>query len=611
MRCARNTRRCVTISYSPLSARRAGARGLARTSKRWPRYRRWMERQRLGLQLASSGGALVVPVPGEGANRTASEGGGDEDTSDVTATGSKTASGASPSSRRWPTRPGISAPDSASFPTQGARVVDMLHVTEALTAERAGRDRAQDGHVQDPHGRAVERQGERRSSVRYPLLRTRARSRRSSSSGGTARDSPRIRRRKCDSRRRVLPVLVVRRITTRARPNTKLPAEVTRRRPRMAFFNPSTTRSVGRRAAGHFRVRSAVDVTPPKVARLWLSVHPDGSAPRPGQSPGSSDAEVKAAYRKAALRWHPDRHARFGPRDRGGVPPAVPSRERGVARLSGGGDARGGRGSARARPGGVPWSSHAAGSGAGSGYGYYNGSDGPSGSAPRSPRARATTCVAYTRNIRVLYAGLACLGALIYPRPGTSEPGGAGQGSPTTRDARPRSRRTTRAALRRAREPDPRPRARPSTRQTPENPRFRGAAISQARTTRLGTGTRSGTKYDYAYEGGGDAGDVPRTPGTVPNTSGTTVVADRPRGLDFMFDLWRGGTENVARAAQRVVAEGGGATWRAEREREAASGDLGEAVREFGGGSAAPEWAAGGYAGRGNQQARVAVSRTG
>ena len=92
----------------------------------------YAERQRLGLQLASSGGALVVPVPGEGANRTASEGGGDEDTSDVTATGSKTASGASDTTAAVAYTVGISAPDSASFPTQGARVVDMLHVTEAL-----------------------------------------------------------------------------------------------------------------------------------------------------------------------------------------------------------------------------------------------------------------------------------------------------------------------------------------------------------------------------------------------------------------------------------------------------------------------------------------------
>ena len=92
----------------------------------------YAERQRLGLQLASSGGALVVPVPGEGANRTASEGGGDEDTSDVTATGSKTASGASDATAAVAYTVGISAPDSASFPTQGARVVDMLHVTEAL-----------------------------------------------------------------------------------------------------------------------------------------------------------------------------------------------------------------------------------------------------------------------------------------------------------------------------------------------------------------------------------------------------------------------------------------------------------------------------------------------
>jgi|AntAceMinimDraft_5_1070358.scaffolds.fasta_scaffold61623_1 DnaJ-domain-containing protein 1 len=28
-----------------------------------------------------------------------------------------------------------------------------------------------------------------------------------------------------------------------------------------------------------------------------------------GVAPGASDTEVKAAYRKAALKWHPDRNA--------------------------------------------------------------------------------------------------------------------------------------------------------------------------------------------------------------------------------------------------------------------------------------------------------------
>ena len=92
----------------------------------------YAERQRLGLQLASSGGALVVPVRDASADRTASEGGGDEDTSEYTGSGSGSGSGASETTKADAYTVGILTPDSVSFPTQGARVVDVLRVTEAL-----------------------------------------------------------------------------------------------------------------------------------------------------------------------------------------------------------------------------------------------------------------------------------------------------------------------------------------------------------------------------------------------------------------------------------------------------------------------------------------------
>ena len=90
----------------------------------------YAERQRLGLQLASSGGALVVPVRDAIADRTPSNGGGDEDTSEDTGSGS--GSGASETTKADAYTVGILTPDSVSFPTQGARVVDVLRVTEAL-----------------------------------------------------------------------------------------------------------------------------------------------------------------------------------------------------------------------------------------------------------------------------------------------------------------------------------------------------------------------------------------------------------------------------------------------------------------------------------------------
>jgi hypothetical protein len=90
----------------------------------------YAERQRLGLQLASSGGALVVPVRDASADRTTPEGGGDEDTSEDTGSGS--GSGASETTKADAYTVGILSPDSVSFPTQGARVVDVLRVTEAL-----------------------------------------------------------------------------------------------------------------------------------------------------------------------------------------------------------------------------------------------------------------------------------------------------------------------------------------------------------------------------------------------------------------------------------------------------------------------------------------------
>ena len=312
-----------------------------------------------------------------------------------------------------------------------------------------------------------------------------------------------------------------------------------------------------------------------------------------GVPPGSSDAEVKAAYRKAALRWHPDRHAGSDPATAADAAERFRRASEAFARLSGGGDARGGRGSGAGASGRRPWSSHAAGSGAGSGYGYYNRSDDPFGFRTAESARTGDHMRRIHRNIRVLYASLACLGALIYLAPEPPSP---------VEQAKARRRREMRA---RGRGEQPAlhfvERVNPTLALgSPLYSSDAGKSAPSKTTTShandaLRDGNALGYEYDYAYEGGGDAGDVPRTPGTCRKYVGDDR-SGRPGSRAATFGE---AEQRVLLRGARVVAEGGGATWRAEREREAASDDLGEGVRKFGGGSAAPEWAARGYAGRG------------
>ena len=295
-----------------------------------------------------------------------------------------------------------------------------------------------------------------------------------------------------------------------------------------------------------------------------------------GVPPGSSDAEVKAAYRKAALRWHPDRHAGSDPATAADAAERFRRASEAFARLSGGGDARGGRGSGAGASGRRPWSSHAAGSGAGSGYGYYNGSDDPFGFRTAESARTGDHMRRIHRNIRVLYASLACLGALIYLAPEPPSP---------VEQAKARRRREMRARGR-----GEQPALHFVERVNPTlalgSPLYSSdagkSAPSKTTTSRANDALRDGNalgyEYDYAYEGGGDAGDVPRTPGT----SRKYVGDDRSGRPGSRAATFGEAEQRALLRGARVVAEG-----------------LGEGVREFGGGSAAPEWAAGGYAGRG------------
>ena len=113
-----------------------------------------------------------------------------------------------------------------------------------------------------------------------------------------------------------------------------------------------------------------------------------------GVTPGASEKEIKDAYRKAALRWHPDRNAASGPQAAAKAADQFKLASDAYEYLSGKGgggsgsgpSGRGGRGPRR------PWSSSAGfqggggggggfggGGGSGGASGYYNGSDDPFG----------------------------------------------------------------------------------------------------------------------------------------------------------------------------------------------------------------------------------------
>ena len=152
-----------------------------------------------------------------------------------------------------------------------------------------------------------------------------------------------------------------------------------------------------------------------------------------GVPPGATDSEIKAAYRKAAMRWHPDRNTASGPEaaamaerqfkavndaydylsNSGGRGPGSGSSS------SGGGGASSSQGSGRWRR--RPWSSYAASGGhAGGGGGAYAGDD------PFGFRTGRGTVGDHMRridrNLRVLYVSLALLAGLVYVAPPAPSP---------------------------------------------------------------------------------------------------------------------------------------------------------------------------------------------
>ncbi len=151
-----------------------------------------------------------------------------------------------------------------------------------------------------------------------------------------------------------------------------------------------------------------------------------------GVPPGATDSEIKAAYRKAAMRWHPDRNTASGPeaaaiaeRQFKAVNDAYDylsnsgGRGPGSGSSSSGGGASSSQGSGRWRR--RPWSSYAAGGGhASGGGGAYTGDD------PFGFRTGRGTVGDHMRridrNLRVLYVSLALLAGLVYVAPPAPSP---------------------------------------------------------------------------------------------------------------------------------------------------------------------------------------------
>ena len=164
-----------------------------------------------------------------------------------------------------------------------------------------------------------------------------------------------------------------------------------------------------------------------------------------GVPPGSTDTEIKAAYRKAAMRWHPDRNTASGPEAAALAEKQFKAVNDAYDYLSNGGGRGPQSGSSSQSSGRTrqrPWSSYAASGGPGSGSanaGAYTTED-PFGF--RTGRGGGTTgdhMRRIDRNLRVLYVSLACLAGIIYVAPSPVSPMEA---------AKARRRRETRAHAR-------------------------------------------------------------------------------------------------------------------------------------------------------------------
>lgn len=326
-----------------------------------------------------------------------------------------------------------------------------------------------------------------------------------------------------------------------------------------------------------------------------------------GVPPGATDSEIKAAYRKAAMRWHPDRNTAYGPEaaaiaerrfkavndaydylsNSGGRGPGSGSSSSG----GGGGGASSSQGSGRWRR--RPWSSYAASGGhASGGGGAYTGED------PFGFRTGRGTVGDHMRridrNLRVLYVSLALLAGLVYVAPP----------APSPMEAAKARRRRDRAAH--ARGETHRFTERANVSLAPGSPLYgrantangAGATSSSGRSSYLGA-TNSWLDRaagdaawggDSTYERFAEAATRARDPSPLESS----LESDDRRGA-----RWRR-ARSMGEAEQRAALHAGWQRARFGAKVVAGGGDGEDGVRSGNrSGDSTPEWASGGFAGVG------------
>lgn len=299
-----------------------------------------------------------------------------------------------------------------------------------------------------------------------------------------------------------------------------------------------------------------------------------------GVPPGASEADVKSAYRNAAMKFHPDRNAGLGADAERVAAERFRRASEAYDVLSHRGGAPGGSSSSR-------YASHARRPPSGGGHsdpsyqrksGYYNGAADPFGFRYKRSDRVGDHMRRIDGNIRALYATLALVGVALYLAPQPSSPA-------ETARRRRRADRSTHAFVERAV-----PSLAPGS---PLDSNERNArAFEGTRTTNTST---SGTSDSFR------ASDFTRTR----STNEPRVVRhafdddDGSNDATFRYAYGGGGEMNARPIASVPPVAYGSAGERAFAEartralEEARGGEDVDAVTN------APEWARGGYAGRG------------